>query len=80
MTLTHPLLNPNPTFHKLNRNPTRHLPRTEAPSLPVTLTQVGSLHASPDELLTAVTGSPLSPKPFLKYLRDKYAKLYELDL
>jgi hypothetical protein len=57
---------------------------TQTLSLPLTptltLTKVGSLHASPDELLTAVTGSPLSPKPFLSYLRNKYAKLYGLDL
>lgn len=42
--------------------------------------QVGSLYASPDELLTAVTGAPLSPQPFLAYLKSKYSELYQLEL
>jgi len=41
---------------------------------------VGSLHASPDELLTLITGEGVSAQPFLKYLRAKYSELYDLDL
>ena len=41
---------------------------------------VGSLHASPDELLTIITGEGVSAKPFLKYLRAKYSELYDLEL
>ena len=40
---------------------------------------VGSLHPSPDELLMTICGEGVSPQPFLKYLRDKYSALYELD-
>ena len=41
---------------------------------------VGSLYASPDELLAKVTGgsSGIDPKPFLAYLTAKYAALYGL--
>ena len=39
---------------------------------------VGSVHASPDELLTSICGEPVSPRPFLDYLRAKYSELYEL--
>lgn len=39
----------------------------------------GSLHASGDELMTAVTGSALQPQTFLTYLRGKYGKLYKLE-
>ena len=39
---------------------------------------VGSIHASPDELLTAIAGEPVSPRPFLEYLAAKYEELYEL--
>ena len=39
---------------------------------------VGSVHASPDELLTTICGEPVSPKPFLDYLHAKYSELYEL--
>lgn len=39
---------------------------------------VGSVHASPDELLTSITGGPVSPRPFLDYLTAKYSELYEL--
>ena len=40
--------------------------------------QVGSLHPNGDELMKAVTGSPLDPSVFLKYLRTKYTALYKL--
>ena len=39
---------------------------------------VGSLYASPDELLTSIAGEPVSPRPFLEYLTAKYSELYEL--
>lgn len=39
---------------------------------------VGSVHASPDELLTTICGEPVSPKPFLEYLKAKYSELYAL--
>ena len=39
---------------------------------------VGSIHASPDELLTAIAGEPVSPRPFLEYLTAKYEELYQL--
>ncbi|GLC44578.1 hypothetical protein PLESTM_001617300 [Pleodorina starrii] len=39
---------------------------------------LGSLHNSGDELMAAVTGSPLDPAVFLTYLRDKYTHLYKL--
>jgi hypothetical protein len=38
----------------------------------------GSLYASGDELMVAVTGSPLDPSIFLGYLREKYTELYKL--
>jgi Zn-dependent M32 family carboxypeptidase len=41
---------------------------------------VGSLHGSCDELLEAVTGRPLDPKVFTRYLTKKYAALYDLSL
>ena len=40
--------------------------------------QVGSLHPNGDELMKAVTGSPLDPSVFLNYLRTKYTALYKL--
>ncbi len=40
--------------------------------------QVGSLHPNGDELMKAVTGSPLDPSVFLNYLRAKYTALYKL--
>ena len=39
---------------------------------------VGSVYAAPDELLTQITGGPVSPEPFLKYLEAKYTELYKL--
>jgi len=39
---------------------------------------VGSLDASPDDLLRSVAGSGIDPKPFLAYLEAKYAALYDL--
>lgn len=39
---------------------------------------VGSLPASGDELMVAVTGSPLDPAVFLNYLTSKYTELYKL--
>jgi carboxypeptidase Taq len=41
--------------------------------------EVGSLHPSADELLTAVTGSPLEPDAFLAYLNGKYRELYGIS-
>jgi carboxypeptidase Taq len=38
----------------------------------------GSLYASGDELMSAVTGNALQPQTFLQYLRSKYGKLYKL--
>lgn len=40
--------------------------------------EVGSLYATADELLVAVTGRPLDPEVFLQYLREKYTTLYKL--
>lgn len=40
--------------------------------------QVGSLYESPDELLQAVTGKPLDPEIYIRYLEKKYSKLYHL--
>ncbi|GFR49967.1 hypothetical protein Agub_g12106, partial [Astrephomene gubernaculifera] len=37
---------------------------------------LGSLPASGDELMVAVTGAPLQPGVFLNYLRGKYGELY----
>ena len=39
---------------------------------------VGSVHASPDELLVSICGETVSPRPFLEYLTAKYSELYEL--
>ena len=39
---------------------------------------VGSIYASPDELLTKITGEPVSARPFLEYLNAKYSELYQL--
>jgi Zn-dependent M32 family carboxypeptidase len=39
---------------------------------------VGSLYASGDELMVAVTGKPLDPQVYLRYLRSKYADIYKL--
>jgi carboxypeptidase Taq len=39
---------------------------------------VGSLYASGDDLMKAVTGAPLDPAIFLQYLREKYSELYKL--
>jgi carboxypeptidase Taq len=38
--------------------------------------EVGSLYASPDELLIAVTGKPLDPEIYINYLCEKYNRLY----
>ena len=38
----------------------------------------GSLYASPDELLQAVTGKPLDPNVYIRYLQNKYEALYKL--
>lgn len=46
--------------------------------LKVKIHQVGSLHPNGDELMKAVTGSPLDPSVFLNYLRTKYSVLYKL--
>jgi len=40
--------------------------------------ELGSLHDSGDELMKAVTGSPLNPQFFLEYLNKKYTDLYAL--
>lgn len=40
--------------------------------------EVGSLHESPDALLTAVTGKPLDPNIYVNYLEKKYTSLYKL--
>jgi carboxypeptidase Taq len=40
--------------------------------------ETGSLYASPDELLTAVTGKPLDPQIYVDYLKKKYSELYKL--
>ena len=37
----------------------------------------GSFHANGEELMKAVTGSPLNPEVFLTYLRQKYSALYK---
>ena len=38
----------------------------------------GSLDASANALARRVCGEPLSPEPFLAYLEQKYARIYEL--
>ena len=40
--------------------------------------ETGSLHPSGDELLAAVTGSPLQPQVYIKSLTAKYTDLYNL--
>jgi carboxypeptidase Taq len=35
---------------------------------------------SPDELVRRVTGSPLTIEPYMRYLRNKYGKLYGLSI
>jgi carboxypeptidase Taq len=40
--------------------------------------EVGSLYPTADELLVAVTGKPLDPAVFMRYLSAKYKKLYKL--
>jgi Zn-dependent M32 family carboxypeptidase len=40
--------------------------------------RVGSLYASPDELLVQVTGKPMDPSVYVGYLQRKYATLYGL--
>lgn len=40
--------------------------------------EVGSLYASPDELLTVVTNKPLDPLVYVKYLENKYKAIYKL--
>lgn len=40
--------------------------------------RVGSLYASGDELMVAVTGKALDPQVYLTYLRTKYAEIYKL--
>jgi len=32
----------------------------------------------PEELCTKVTGKPLSPEPFLRYIEEKYTSVYKL--
>jgi len=41
--------------------------------------QLGSLYASPDELLVHVTGEKMNPVMFIKYLERKYKSLYHLE-
>jgi carboxypeptidase Taq len=41
--------------------------------------EIGSLYASPDELLVKSTGKPLDPNIYTKYLNDKYVELYSLN-
>jgi carboxypeptidase Taq len=42
--------------------------------------QKGSLLPSGDELCQAVTGEPLNPAHFLRYLRAKYSEIYQLPM
>ena len=44
-----------------------------------TVHKVGSLYPSADELLQVVTGAPLDPAIYLRYLNAKYRALYKLD-
>lgn len=39
---------------------------------------LGSLYPTADDLLIAVTGKPLDPQVFLRYLKEKYSKIYKL--
>lgn len=39
---------------------------------------VGSLYPTADDLLEAVTGKPLDPEYFLKYIQQKYSALYKI--
>lgn len=68
-----------PRFQDGSHPPTNAslLPFTCASTFPFP-SQVGSLPASGDELMTSVTGAPLQPQVFLDYLRDKYSQLYQL--
>ena len=38
----------------------------------------GSMPGSADALLESVTGKPLDPSIFMRYLTDKYTALYQL--
>lgn len=40
--------------------------------------RLGSLPASGDELMQIVTGKPLDPQIYLRYLREKYTEIYKL--
>ena len=40
--------------------------------------KIGSLYASGDELMVAVTGKALDPQVYLRYLRSKYSEIYKL--
>ena len=40
--------------------------------------KLGSLYASGDELMIAVTGKPLDPQVFLSYLKNKYYAIYNV--
>jgi len=40
---------------------------------------LGSLYPKADDLLEAITGKPLDPDLFLKYLEDKYSDIYKLN-
>jgi len=46
--------------------------------LRVNIHEVGSLYASPDELLRVVTGKPLDPAVYVNYIKNKYGDLYKL--
>jgi carboxypeptidase Taq len=35
---------------------------------------------TPTELILKVTGKPLSAEPFLRYVRGKFGRIYDLDL
>lgn len=39
--------------------------------------RVGSLHPNGDALMVAVTGKPLDPQVYLRYLRQKYSDIYK---
>ena len=39
----------------------------------------GSVCESMDELLVSVTGEPLNPAYFVRYLKEKYGELYQLE-
>jgi carboxypeptidase Taq len=46
--------------------------------LRVKVHEVGSLYASPDELVTSITGKPLDPNIYTSYLEHKYEQIYGL--